>query len=197
MVKVYSDVISGDEMISDSYPHKMINENTTMEVMGRYVKKGGDQIQIASDDVMDDDDEGETVVDIVDTFKLNEINLSKKEFMVWAKGYLTKVNNKLQETNPDRIPDFKKGSTATVKLIVSKFAEFQIFTGQSIDMDGALGFAYQKEQTDEGPTFLFLVDGMKGEKFWAFTTSSNKISKLSNFVSNLSPLSGCCAEQEE
>ena len=78
MVKVYSDLVSGDEMISDSYPHTITNENTTMEVRAKYTKKGSDQIAIASDDVMDDDDDGETVVDVVDTFQLNEINLSKK-----------------------------------------------------------------------------------------------------------------------
>ena len=183
MVKVFSDLVSGDEMISDSYPHNIINEETTMEVKARYVTKKGDQIAIASDDVMDDDEDGETVVDIVETFKLNEINLSKKEFMVWAKGYLGKVVEKLKESNPDRVDTFKKGATQTIKLIGGKFSEFQIFTGQSIDMDGALAFAYQKEQEDEGPTFLYLIDGMKGEKFWDSFTSISKQSPFGVFVS--------------
>ena len=165
MVKVYADLVSGDEMISDSYPHTWINEDTTMEVRGRYVTKGSDNIAIASDDVIDDDENAETVIDVVDSFQLNEINLAKKEVMVWAKGYLTAVTKQLQESNPDRIPLFKKGSTATLMLILSKFDEFQIFTGKSINMDGALAFAYQKEQTDDGPTFFFFTDGMKGEKF--------------------------------
>lgn len=165
MVKVYSDLVSGDEMVSDSYPHTMINEDTTMEVRARYVKKGSDNIAIASDDVMDDDDQAETVVDVQDSFQLNEINLSKKEVMIWAKGYLTSITKKLQESNPDRVPGFKKGSTQTLKMILSKHDEFQIFTGKNINMDGALAFAYQKEQDDDGPTFLFFIDGMKGEKF--------------------------------
>ena len=165
MVKVFSDLISGDEMVSDSYPHQLVYENAVMEVKAKYTTKGSDAIAIASDDVMDDDEQGETVVDIVDSFQLNEINLSKKEVMVWAKGYLTAVTTKLKETNPDRIPDFKKGSTAALKLILSKHDEFQIFTGKSVEMDGALAFAYQKEQEDEGPTFLYFIDGMKGEKF--------------------------------
>ena len=142
MVKVYSDLVSGDEMISDSYPHTITNEGTTMEVRAKYTKKGSDQIAIASDDVVDDDDDGETVVDVVDTFQLNEINLSKKEVMLWAKAYLTEITNKLKESDPDRVADFKKGSTATIKLILSKHAEMQIFTGRSINMDGALTFAY-------------------------------------------------------
>ena len=165
MVKVFSDLVSGDEMISDSYPHTMTNNDTTMEVKAKYTKKGSDSIAIASDDVMDDDEEGETVVDIVDRFELQEMQLTKKEVMAWAKGYLTEITNKLKDSNPDRVTDFKKGTTATLKLILSKFDEFQIFCGKSYNMEGALTFAYQKEQEDEGPTFLFFTDGMKGEKF--------------------------------
>ena len=166
MVKVYSDLISGDEMVSDSYPHTMINEDTTMEVKARYVQKGSDNIQIAADDEIDEGDT-ETVVDVQDSFQLNEINLSKKEVMMWAKKYFSAVTDKLKESDPDRIPLFKKGATTTIKLILSKHDEMQIFTGRSINMDGSLAFAYQKEQEDEGPTFLFFVDGMKGQKFWA------------------------------
>ena len=165
MVKVYSDIVSGDEMISDSYPHSFINENTTMEVRARYCKKGSDQIAIASDDQLDDDEEGETVVDVADSFQLNEINLGKKDVMMWAKKYFTTVTDKLKESDPERVPLFKKGATATIKLILSKHDEMQIFTGRSINMDGSLAFAYQKNQEDEGPTFLFFIDGMKGEKF--------------------------------
>ena len=51
------------------------------------------------------------------------------------------------------------------KLIVGKFDEFQFFTGTSYDMDASLAFAYQKEQEDEGPTFLFFNDAMKEVKF--------------------------------
>ena len=103
---------------------------------------------------------------MVDAFSLNEMGMAKKEFMLWAKKYLQAVVAKLKENGKeDRIPDFKAGSTQTIKLIASKFDEFQIFTGSSINMEGALAFAYQKNQEDEGPTFLFLVDGMKEERF--------------------------------
>jgi hypothetical protein len=165
-MRVYKDLISGDELISDSYPQSLINDETTLEVRARYTKKASDNIQIASDDVADDDEEGETVVDVVEAFKLNEMTISKGEFMAWAKAYLPKVTAKLTEAGKeDRVPVFKKGATQTVKLIAGKFDEFQIFVGPSYNMEGALAFAYQKNQEDEGPTFLFFVDGMKEEKF--------------------------------
>jgi len=36
-----------------------------------------------------------------------------------------------------------------------------VFSGQNCQYDGALAFAYQKNQEDEGPTFLYFADGME------------------------------------
>jgi len=43
----------------------------------------------------------------------------------------------------------------------------QIFSGKSgfaLDPPAALCFAFQEEQEDEGPTFLFFKDGLRDEK---------------------------------
>ena len=48
-----------------------------------------------------------------------------------------------------------------VKLIVDQFDKFQIF--DCFYDNDALCFAYQKEQTYEGPTFLFFKDGLREE----------------------------------
>ena len=85
--------------------------------------------------------------------------------MAVIKGYLKTVTDKLKETKPERADAFKKGATDVVKLIVSKFDEFQIFTGSSYDTDASMAFAYTKEQTDEGPTFIYFADALKEEKF--------------------------------
>ena len=42
----------------------------------------------------------------------------------------------------------------------------QLFVGEKMDYEGAFCFAYQKEQEDEGPTFLFFKDGLKEMKYW-------------------------------
>ena len=121
---------------------------------------------IASDDVIDEDDaDVETVVDIVDAAELNEVALSKKDLMAWGKGYLKKTADYLKDNGKeDRVADFKKESTALFKFIIGKYDEFQFYTGKSCNMDAGLGFSYQKEQTDEGPTFLFFADGLREEK---------------------------------
>lgn len=41
-MKVFKDLISGDELCSDSYPHQLIYDDACLEVKARYVKKGSD-----------------------------------------------------------------------------------------------------------------------------------------------------------
>jgi len=86
--------------------------------------------------------------------------------MSYAKGFLKTMVTKLKETGKeDRIPAFKKGATEMVKFIAGKADEFQYFSGASYDMDASMCFAYQKNQEDAGPTFLFFADAMIEEKF--------------------------------
>ena len=112
------------------------------------------------------DDRSVTVIDLVDAFRLQEINLDKKGFMAYVKTYLKKIKETL-ETNgkADRVAPFQKGATELVKFIISKFDEIQIFSGESIDYDAGFAYCYYKEQTDAGPTFLFFLDGMRDEKY--------------------------------
>ena len=165
-MKVWIDLISGDEMVSDSYPHTLIFNDACLEVQAKYKTKGVEQIAIASDDIIEDDGTGETIVDIVDCFKLNEIQITKKDFMTIVKTILKTTSEKLTSSGKEaRIDEFKKGATEMVKYVISKFDEFQFYTGASYNMEAGLALSYQKNQDDEGPTFLFFNDIMKEEKF--------------------------------
>ena len=165
-MRVFIDHISGDEMFSDSYPHVEIFDGAGIEAKAKYVTKGAAVVMLATDEE-EEEQEGETVVDIQDAFELQEIQgFSRAEFMAWAKGYLPKVVAKLKELGKeDRIPGFKAGATQLIKLIAGKWDEMQLFAGAKNDFEGALCFAYQKEQEDEGPTFLYFKDGLKEQKF--------------------------------
>jgi len=166
-MKVFTDLISGDEFFSDSFPHEVIMNGACIEAKAKYVTKGSDNIQIASDEEEMDEGEGVTVVDIQDKFQLNEVQgFSRAEFMQWVRGYMQKVIAKLTEQGrAERIPEFKKGATELVKLIAANFAEMQLFVGDKMDYEGAFAFSYQKNQEDEGPTFLFFKDGLKECKY--------------------------------
>ena len=73
----------------------MIHNDACLEVQAKYVTKGSDQIAIASDDVIDDNEEGETVINIVEAHKLEETTLTKKDFMALVKPYLKRVTTYL------------------------------------------------------------------------------------------------------
>lgn len=167
-MRVWKDLISGDEFFSDGFPHEITMNNACIEAKAKYITKGAVDVDIGCrDDEHEEEAEGETVVDIQDKFQLNEVQgFSKKEFMMWAKGYLAKVTAKLTEAGKeDRIPEFKKGATQLVKLIAGKWDEMQLFVGDKMDYEGAMCFSYQKEQDDEGPTFLYFADGLKETKY--------------------------------
>ena len=107
---VYKDIFSGDEMVSDSYKQTLIFNDACLEVQAKYVTKGSGNIAIASDDVIDDDEGGETVINIVDAHQLQECQLSKKDFMALVKPYLKKVSTWLTENGKeDRVKGFKTG----------------------------------------------------------------------------------------
>jgi len=172
-MKVFKDYISGDEFFSDSFPHEYIFNGACIEAKAKYVVKGKELVLIATDEEEEDQGEGETVIDIQDKFELNEVqNYTKAEFMTWAKAYLGKLKARLTEENANlpedkqrNLAEFQAGATQLVKLIAGKFSEMQIFCGSKMDYEGAFCFAYTKEQTDEGPTFLYFADGLKGVKY--------------------------------
>ena len=163
-MKVWKDVFSGDEMVSDSYKHILIHGDACLEVQAKFVTKGSDNIKIAVDDESDEG-EGETVINIVDAHKLNETQLSKKDCMAMLKAYLKRVVGYLKENGKDdRVKPFQQGATGMVKFIMEKFDEMQIFTGESFDTEAGLAFSYTKDGECE-PVFLFFNDGMVEEKF--------------------------------
>jgi len=50
---VWKDVLSGDEMVSDSYPHKLIMNDACLEVKAKMVTKGNEDFGIENNDTED------------------------------------------------------------------------------------------------------------------------------------------------
>ena len=84
-MRVWKDLISGDEMISDSFAMKLVYEDAGIEARARFVtKKENDDCGIAAnteegeEEAGGADDKTVTVIDIVDAMRLQEITLDKK-----------------------------------------------------------------------------------------------------------------------
>ena len=130
-MRVWKDIISGDEMLSDSFPITTLYDDAALEAKARFVtKKENEDCGIAANTEEGEeepaaaDDKTITVIDIVDVLRLQEITLDKKGFMAYIKGYLKAVKEKLEASGKGaRVEAFQKGATALVKELVSKWDE--------------------------------------------------------------------------
>lgn len=164
---VYQDLLSGDELLSDSFPYKELYNGVLWEVEGKWVVQGAVDVDIGANpsaeggDEEGVEDQAVKVVDIVDTFRLQEQPpFDKKQFLGFIKRYIKNLATKLSE---ERQAEFKKNVEAAAKMLVSKLSDLQFFVGESMHDDGSMVFAYYKDGATD-PTFLYFADGLKEVK---------------------------------
>ena len=165
---VYQDVLTGDELLSDSFPFKELENGMLWEVQGKWVVQGAVNVDIGANPSAEgaDDDEGvddqaKKVVDIVDTFRLQEQpSFDKKHFITFMKRYIKNLTPILDGDKQDL---FKKHIEAATKFLISKLSDLQFFVGESMKDDAGLVFAYYKEGATD-PTFLYFPYGLKEVK---------------------------------
>ncbi|KAA8545182.1 hypothetical protein F0562_019929 [Nyssa sinensis] len=165
---VYQDLLTGDELLSDSFPYKEIENGMLWEVEGKWVVQGAIDVDIGANPSAEgaDEDEGVNdqsvkVVDIVDTFRLQEQpSFDKKQFVAYVKKYIKLLTPKLE---PEKQESFKKHIEGATKYLLSKLKDLQFFVGESMHDDGTVVFAYYKEGATD-PTFLYFGYGLKEVK---------------------------------
>ncbi|PIA44398.1 hypothetical protein AQUCO_01700176v1 [Aquilegia coerulea] len=136
---VYQDLLTGDELLSDSFPYKEIENGILWEVEGKWVVQGAVDVDIGANPSAEGggedegvDDQAVKVVDIVDTFRLQEQPaFDKKQFVAFIKRFIKQLTPKLE--------------------------------GESMHDDSGLVLAYYKEGATD-PTFLYFAHGLKEVK---------------------------------
>lgn len=163
---IYTDLLTGDEMIADSYDMKEVEDAFFFEVEGQWVTVGDVDVDIGANPSAEEADEGtensnRKVVDVVDSFRLVEQSgYDKKMFMGYIKPWLTKIIEKLPA---DQQAEFKGKAQTAIKYLIGKIKDLQFFSGESMDPDGTLAYAYYKEGASQ-PTFLFPKYALKASK---------------------------------
>ncbi|KAL2469145.1 Translationally-controlled tumor protein-like protein [Forsythia ovata] len=165
---VYQDLLSGDELLSDSFPYKEIENGMLWEVEGKWVVQGAINVNIGANPSAEGagedegvDDQVAKVVDIVDTFRLQEQPaFDKKQFVAYVKKYIKNLTPKL-ETEKQEL--FKKHIEGATKFLLPKLKDLQFFVGESMHDDGTIVFAYYKDGATD-PTFLYFAYGLKEVK---------------------------------
>ncbi|KAI5070512.1 hypothetical protein GOP47_0014855 [Adiantum capillus-veneris] len=165
---VYQDLLSGDELLSDSFPYKEIQNGILWEVEGKWVVKGAVDVDIGANPSAEggEDDEGVSdeaikVVDIVDTFRLQEQpSFDKKTFLAFIKKYIKNLTEVIPDDQKDH---FKKNVEAAVKWLLGMLKDLQFFVGESMKDDASIVFAYYKDGATD-PTFLYFAHSLKEVK---------------------------------
>lgn len=172
-MRIYKDIFTGDEMFSDTYKMKLIDD-VLYEVYGRLISRKAGEIEIAGfNPSAEDADEGtdesvETGVDVVLNHRLQETYAfgDKKSYTQYLKEYMKKLVAKLEETQPDQVEVFKTNMNKVMKDILGRFKELQFFTGESMEIDGLVGLMEYREIDGQSvPVLMFFKHGLEEEKF--------------------------------
>ncbi|KID87461.1 Translationally controlled tumor protein, partial [Metarhizium majus ARSEF 297] len=140
---IYKDLITGDEIISDSYDLKLVDgivyeadcAMITEEAVN--VDTGANASAEEADEALEDT--AVKVNNIVHSFRLQSTSFDKKGYLAYLKGFMKAVKAGLQERNAsaDEIAAFEKGAQAYVKeKLLPNFKDFEFYTGESMNPDG-------------------------------------------------------------
>ncbi|KAG2193049.1 hypothetical protein INT46_011045 [Mucor plumbeus] len=165
---LYQDILNGDELFSDAYPIKEIDD-VAYEVDCKMITISEGDVDIGANPSAEGGDEdgaestSETVNNVVYSFRLNTTSFDKKSYMTYIKGYMKALKAKLAETAPERIPIFEKNATTLVKKILANFKDYEFYVGESMDPDGMVALLNYRED-GVTPYFTFFKDGLKEQK---------------------------------
>lgn len=143
-MRIFQDIFSNDEIISDSYKMEEMFEGTVVAIKSRMIVKGDEKIDVGCGDAFggknEEDEEGGAgnanvvkVIDLVDAFHYKETSFGKEDFLAYYKSFAGKVMKYLQENKKDRVEAFKKGAVEFRKFINEKFDELSFYTPESYD----------------------------------------------------------------
>ncbi|PKS10172.1 hypothetical protein jhhlp_001922 [Lomentospora prolificans] len=167
---IYKDIISGDEIISDSYDLKEV-DGIVYEADCAMITEGAVEVDIGANASAEEAEEAveDTEVkvnNIVHSFRYQSTQFDKKAFLTYLKGYMKSVKAKLQENgaSADEVKAFETGAQKYVKeTLLPNFKDFEFYTGESMDPDAMVVLLNYRE---DGVTPYIVVwkHGLKGEK---------------------------------
>ncbi|KAI0723299.1 translationally controlled tumor-associated [Earliella scabrosa] len=162
---LYSDVISGDEMFSDAFPIKEVDDVVFEVDCSMITVKPGADVDIganpSAEEAEESLEEGATQVNnVVYSFRLQQTSFDKKSYLTYLKGYMKAVKQHLQETKPDRVDAFEKGAQGFAKKLIANFKDYEFYTGENMNPDGMVALLNYRED-GVTPFFTFWKDGLK------------------------------------
>ncbi|MGA5193128.1 translationally-controlled tumor protein [Streptomyces exfoliatus] len=162
-MKLYKDVVSHDDLLSDDFPIK--EDGAVYVVEGKYVTTGAVTVDIGSDagEVEDDDEPAPdpvTQLNVVTQFSLVETSFDKKSYTAHLKAYLTKV---VAERLPaDERAAWQEQAAEWGKKVMSDFGSYRFFTGPTMASD-ALVILVKTGEDGKTPFLYYIRHGLTAE----------------------------------
>lgn len=166
---MYTDRISGDEMVSDSFPIEEV-DGVLLKVKCSMMKVGGVTVNIGANASAEEaeetyDDGEERVNDVVYTSGLKVFDtLDKKTWAGHIKGYLKKIKERLEKEEPERVKEFETKINAFVSKVYKNFDDYQFYMGAKEDPDAMLPIMEYAENGIDSWLYFF-KDGLQVEKY--------------------------------
>jgi len=162
---LYADIISGDEMFSSAYKMTEVDDIVyEVECLKISIRPGAD-VDIGANPSAEEQEEavedGATQeIDLVYHFRLQKTVFDKKAFLGHLKGYMKAISN---QVSPERKAGFQSKAQDYAKKIMANFADYDMYIGQSMDVDGMVALLNYREDGIT-PYFTFWKDGLKEVK---------------------------------
>ncbi|EKM80086.1 hypothetical protein AGABI1DRAFT_84569 [Agaricus bisporus var. burnettii JB137-S8] len=162
---LYEDILTGDEMFSDAFPFKEIDD-VVFEVDCKMISvKAGVDVNIGANPSAEDQEEAleegtSQVNNVVQSFRLQTTSFDKSSYKTYLKSYMKAVSAKLKESNPERASAFEKKAIEYVKKVLANFKDYEFYTGEGMNPDGMVALLNYRED-GVTPYLTFWKDGLK------------------------------------
>lgn len=169
-MKLFMDIFSDEEIISDSYPHTEPEEfkGVIWKIKSRWITKGEENVDIGcgnafgggGEEEQAGGEEVEKALDIVDSFGYEETSHDKASFGAYFKPYMKKLLGYLSKEKPERVDSFKAGAQAFFKWVNENVEDITFYTPKNYDTENHIMISIY-EGEDVAPTFFYIMDGLK------------------------------------
>jgi len=167
---IYKDILSGDEICSDAYPMKLVDDLVfEFDVKRIQITNAIDDNLIGGNASAEEAGDGTnddvvSKVNIIHTHNLQETTFTKASYQTYIKGYMKSILARLEKSNPERAAQFKSKVPLYLKNeILGKFDQYQFFTGEKMNPE-AMVILMNYREDGLTPYFVMFKDGIEEEK---------------------------------
>lgn len=164
----------GDEMFSDAFPIKKVND-FIWEVEGEFIKlKDGvdDSLIGANPSAEGGEDEGvqddvRTVINVIHSHKLEQLDVGTvKDYQNYLKGYLKSVTDRIQQRCPEKKAEFQKAVGDYFKTkVIGDFKNIDFYRSTNSYPPNQYYIPCNFREDGTTPYFVFITEGLDEEKY--------------------------------